>query len=104
LPGTSPNPGGRSRKQVEMEAILDDELRSPEEVRETLRCLKTLAREGTEKGVYFKGVLVATEREFAVGYMQMLLDRTLGPVKEIPVDLSGVSESALAELRQVLKQ
>lgn len=87
-----------------MENILDDELRSPEEIRATLRCLKSLAREGTEKGIYHRGVLVATEREYHTAYMQMLLDRTLGPVKEPAIDLSDVPEEELRTMREKLRQ
>jgi hypothetical protein len=90
---------------VEIEQMLDDEFRTVEELRETFRVLKKLALQGVENDVFDKeGAVCGSKTTYHPAYMQMLLDRLIGPAKEIPVDLSGVSEGALAELRQVLKQ
>lgn len=105
LPGASPNPGGRPKKLVEMERALDDELRTPEQIRETLRALKRLALEGVTNDVFSKdGMLLGTKTTYSPAYMEMLLNRTLGPVKEAPIDLSDVPEEELVTLREKLRQ
>lgn len=102
--GASPNPGGRPKKLTEIEKMLDEEFRGVEKMREVYAKLRELAIEGTEKGIYHEGVLVATERVFAVGYMELLLNRLQGPVKDLDVDLSDAPAEALAYLREKLRQ
>jgi hypothetical protein len=102
--GVSGNPGGRPRKLVEIEAMLDAEFRTVESVREAMTVLRKLAVQGIRKDVYFRGDVVGQQDEYNAAFMALYLDRVLGPVKE-PVsasDLSELSDETLSELREKL--
>jgi transcriptional/translational regulatory protein YebC/TACO1 len=105
LPGASPNPGGRPRRLVEVEAMLDAEFRDVASIREAFTVLRKLALQGATNDVFDKeGNVCGEKTTYHPAYMQMLFDRLLGPVKDLDVDLTGVSPEALSELRSVLKQ
>src|SRR5580698_9533960 len=83
--GGSPNPGGRPKALREIEAMLDSEHRTVENMRETYRRLKELAFAG--------------ERD---GFFKLYLERLQGPVREIEIDLDDAPQEVidyLAKLR-----
>lgn len=103
--GASPNPGGKPKKLAEIEAILDDELRSPAQMRQTLQALKELAIEGVTNNVYDKdGVQCGLKTTHHPAYMVELLNRTFGPVKDLQIDLSKASDEDIAAVQRVLRQ
>src|SRR5262245_46927637 len=75
--GTS---GGRPRKLVEIEAVVDEH-RTPEKVREALDKLRELALEGTEREIFWQGMVCGRRVEYSPAYMALYLDRVLGPVR-----------------------
>lgn len=104
LPGASPNPGGKPKKLREIEAVLD-EFRTPEEIRENMRVLKKLALQGVTNDVFDKeGAVCGSRTTYHPAYMEMLMNRTLGLVKDPPVDLSDVPDDELRTLREKLRQ
>lgn len=100
-PGVSGNPGGRPKKLREIEAMLDAEFRTVEGVREAMTVLRKLAVSGVTNDVFFEGCRCGEKTEYSPAYMEMYLCRILGPVKEqvSELDLSGMSDAALEELR-----
>ena len=87
--GPSLNPGGRPKKLVEIERMLDAEHRTPDNMREVFTRLKELAMEDmitahTDE----KGVEHVTRRPPNPAFMSLYLERTLGPVKDLDIDLS----------------
>lgn len=101
--GPSPNPGGKPRKLREIEAMLDDEHRTVDNMREVFTRLKALAM-GEFVTKIDKDGNVDIELEADARFMGLYLDRIMGPVKDLEVDLTGVSPEALAELQKVLRQ
>lgn len=104
--GGSENPGGRPRKLVEIEKMLDAEFRDVASTRENYQVLRKLALQGVTNDVFNKdGDCVGEKTTYHPAYMEQLFNRLYGPVKELEgIDLSNVSPEALAELREVLKQ
>ncbi len=88
LPGTSPNPSGKPRKLRDIEAMLDAEHRTVENMRDVFQRLKELALGEvitvTDKDGKARGVELKADARF----MQLYLERTLGPVKELKADLT----------------
>jgi hypothetical protein len=72
-------------------------------MRATFVQLKSLALEGTEKGIYWQGSLVGREREFQTGYMQMWLDRLIGPVRN-DEQIEREVEKRLAEMLELAER
>ncbi len=91
LPGHSANPGGIRKRTAEIERMLDEDFRSVAKMRFVYRKLRRAALRELEDG----------KNE---GFTKLLLERLQGPVKEAAVNLEGVSDAALAELRTVLRQ
>lgn len=94
--GPSLNPGGRPKKLVEIEAVLDAEHRTVENMREVFAQLRALATENvitrwTDKD----GNEHESQRQPNPAFMAMYLDRVLGPVKDLAVDLSDAPEEVL---------
>lgn len=104
--GPSPNPGGKPKKLVEIEKMLDAEFRDIASTRENYQVLRKLALQGFTNDVYDKeGAVCGEKTTYHPAYMEQLFNRLYGPVKELEqIDLSGVSPEALIELRAVLKQ
>ena len=99
LPGASPNPGGRPKKLVEIERMLDADHRNLENMREVFAQLRALATENvigrwTDKD----GNERESIRQPNPAFMQMYLERTLGPVKPIELDLTDAPPEALKRL------
>jgi hypothetical protein len=103
LPGTSPNPGGKPKKLREIEAMLDQEHRTVANMREVFGRLKALA---------LGEIIHVTDREGNIDvelkadsrFMGLYLDRVMGPVKDLEIDLSDAPSEALAYLREKLRQ
>ena len=81
--GVSGNPGGRPRRAGEIEAVLDEH-RIPEKMREVLSKLRELALAGEP------------------GTMKLYLDRVMGPVRDLDIDLSDAPDEVLAWMRDNL--
>jgi hypothetical protein len=101
--GPSPHPGGKPKKLVEIEAMLDAEHRTPDNMREVFTRLKELAMEDmitahTDE----KGVEHVTRRPPNPAFMALYLDRILGPVKELKIDLSDAPDEVVAYLAEKL--
>jgi|SoimicmetaTmtHMA_FD_contig_61_162114_length_649_multi_2_in_0_out_0_2 hypothetical protein len=102
-PGVSGNPGGKPKKLREIEAMLDQEHRTVANMREVFGRLKALA---------LGEIIHVTDREGNVDvelkadsrFMGLYLDRVMGPVKDLEIDLSDAPSEALAYLREKLRQ
>lgn len=101
--GPSPNPGGKPRKLRDIEAMLDAEHRTVENMREVFGRLKALAL-GELIHVTDREGNVDVELKADSRFMALYLDRILGPVKDVPIDLSDVPEEELRVLREKLRQ
>lgn len=98
LPGTSPNPSGRSRKLREIEEMLDREHRSVEGMQEVFARLKALAL-GEVITVIDKDGEVEISLRAEPAFMKLYLERTLGPVADGEVIDSKVEK----RLREMLE-
>ena len=99
--GPSLNPGGRPKKLVEIERMLDDEHRTVENMKEVFAQLKAMATEAvitrhTDK----EGNTTESIRQPNPAFMEMYLERTLGPVKPIELDLTDAPPEALKWLAE----
>jgi hypothetical protein len=103
LPGTSPNPGGKPKKLREIEAMLDQEHRTVANMREVFGRLKALAL-GEIVHVTDREGNVDIELKADSRFMGLYLDRVMGPVKDLEIDLSDAPSEALAYLREKLRQ
>lgn len=103
LPGTSPNPGGKPKKLREIEQMLDQEHRTVGNMREVFRRLKALAL-GEVVRVVDKDGNVDVELKADSRFMALYLDRVLGPVKDLEIDLSDAPKEALSYLAEKLRQ
>jgi fructose-1,6-bisphosphatase/sedoheptulose 1,7-bisphosphatase-like protein len=82
--GASPNPGGRPKKIRDIEAaILKAE--TPERVTEVINAMRLMALSG--------------EKE-APAAAKVYLERVLGPVKDLDIDLSDASEETIRYLAE----
>lgn len=100
--GPSPNAGGRPKKLVEIERMLDAEHRNLDNMREVFKRLKSLAiDEITSTMVTKKGEVVEMTRPPDPAFMKLYLERVLGPVKEIEADLSDAPPAVLDYLRNL---
>lgn len=103
--GPSPNPGGKPRKLVEIERMLDEEFRDIESTRENYQKLRELALKGVTNDVFdAKGVPCGSKTTYHPAYMEQLFNRLYGPIREVPVDLKDATDEFLMELRTRLKQ
>ena len=84
--GSTANPGGRPKALREIEAMLNAEHRTVANMREVFATVKMLALRG-EKG--------------DSGYLKLYLERVLGPVKDIEIDLTDAPPEVLAYLRSL---
>jgi hypothetical protein len=95
--GISGNPAGRPKVISAIQEFLDAEHRTVEQVRPVLAKLRSLAIEGTEKGIYWEGAMVATEIEYNPSYMKLYLERVIGAVPRATDD-AAIAETAKALL------
>jgi hypothetical protein len=101
--GPSPNPGGKPRKLVEIEKMLDEEFRDVASTRENYRVLRKLALQGAENEMFTPTGAPYTKTTFHPAYMEQLFNRLYGPIREVPVDLTDATDEFLAELRARVK-
>lgn len=98
-PGESGNPGGKPKKLREIEAMLDAEHRTVEQIRETFRVLREVAH-GVNEPVFYKGVICGEKRVYSSAHMEIYLNRVLGPVKELKIDLTDAPDEVVRFLAE----
>jgi hypothetical protein len=88
-PGNRANPGGRPKVLREIEAMLDTEHRNVPNMREVFCRLKALAM-GEVVSVMVPGGDGETMIELKAdpAFMKLYLERVLGPVKDLEIDMS----------------
>lgn len=84
--GYTGNPGGRPKALREIEAMLNAEHRTVANMKEVFATLKVLALRG-DKG--------------DSGYAKLYLERILGPVKDIEIDLSDAPPEVVRYLQEL---
>lgn len=100
-PGQSGNPGGRPKKLVEIERMLDEEHRTVENIREVFAQLRAMATENVVSITEDKdGNKKESVRQPNPAFMQMYLERVMGPVKELELDLSNASDETIRWLAE----
>lgn len=99
--GGSPNPGGRPKKLVEIERMLDDDHRTVDNMREVFARLKALAL-GEVVEVPIPGGEGETRIELRAepAFMKLYLERTLGPLKDLEPDLGDAPQEVLRWLAE----
>lgn len=100
-PGQSGNPGGKPKKLREIEAMLDAEHRTVEKMRETFALIREVAH-GVEEPVYYRGVQVGVITKYDGGWMELYLNRVLGPIEKLKIDLSDAPDDVLAWIAENL--
>jgi hypothetical protein len=100
-PGVSGNPGGRPKALKEIERMLDEEHRNLENMRMVFDRLRTLATEDHVK-VFMskKGEPVESIETPDPAFMKLYLERVMGPVKDLDIDLSDASEETIRYLAE----
>lgn len=96
-------PWSRKTQRARVDRMIQREFATVDEARATMIKLRSLALDGTEKGIYHEGCLVATERVFQTGYMQQWLDRTQGPVLK-DEQIEAAVEKRLAEMLELAER
>lgn len=102
-PGQSGNPGGKPKKLREIEAMLDAEHRTAENMRLVFGRLRVLAM-GEAVEVQHKDGTIVVKLKAVPDYMRLYLERVMGPVKDLEIDWGSAPEEALVWLRDNLKQ
>jgi len=101
--GPSLNPGGRPKKLVEIEAALDAGHRTVENMKEVFAQLRVMATEPIiSRWVDKDGHEHESIKQPNPAFMAMYLDRILGPVKELKIDLSDAPDEVVAYLAEKL--
>ncbi len=94
--GPSLNPGGRPKKLVEIEKMLDAEHRTLENMREVFAQLRVLATENViSRWTDKDGNEHESNEQPNPAFMKMYLERTLGPVKDLAIDLADAPDEVL---------
>ena len=90
------NPGGRPKKLVEIEKMLDAEHRTVANVKEVFAQLRAMATENViSRWTDKDGGEHESIRQPNPAFMAMYLDRILGPVKDLALDLTDAPEGVL---------
>lgn len=97
--------GGRPRKLVEIEAALDDDHRTVENMKEVFAQLRALATENViTRWVDKEGNEHESNRQPNPAFMKLYLDRVLGPVSEDASDkIRRLAQGLLDEMLQEAK-
>ena len=95
-PGVSGNPGGRPKKLVEIEAMLDAEHRTVANMRDVFKRLKALALGELVEVTDKEGNVIGVDLRADPRFMDLYLQRVLGPVKELKVDMSDWPDEMVA--------
>lgn len=107
MPGASPNPGGKPRKMREIEAMIDGEFRTVEDVRRGFLVLRDLAFNGVSNPVFSsRGVPIGEKVTHHPAFLEMWFNRIMGPVKELDLDFGDAKPEWLEYMRDkfILKQ
>jgi hypothetical protein len=102
-PGNRANPGGRPKALRDIEAMLDAEHRTVGNLRDVFARLKALAL-GEVVEVPVPGGEGETRVELRADprFMDLYLNRVLGPVKELKIDLADAPDEVVAYLAEKL--
>lgn len=101
--GVSANPGGRPKKLVEIERMLDEDHRDVTKMREVFARLRALAM-GEIVTVVDRHGKVDLELDADPAFMKLYLDRVMGAVKAKDDDLESAIELKLLEMIQEAKR
>lgn len=94
--GPSLNPGGKPKKLVEIERMLNDEHRTVANMKEVFAQLRAMATENViSRWTDKDGGTHESVRQPNPQFMAMYLERILGPVKPIELDLTDAPPEAL---------
>lgn len=94
-PGQSGNPGGVPKWRRDIERMLDDEHRTVEQMRETFALIRKVAH-GVDEPVYYKGEVCGYKRRYDGGWMDLYLNRVIGPVRASEaIDMSNAPEEVV---------
>lgn len=94
--GRSPNPGGKPKKLADIERMLDAEHRTVENMKEVFAQLRAMATENViSRWTDKDGGEHESVRQPNPQFMSLYLERTLGPVKPIDLDLTDAPPEAL---------
>lgn len=74
--------------------MLDAEHRTVEQMRETFALIRKIAH-GVEKPVFYQGVVCGYVMVYDGAWMDLYLNRIIGPVKELKVDLTDAPEDVV---------
>lgn len=97
VPGSGAiHPGGRPKKLVEIEAMLDAEHRTVANMRDVFARLKALAMGEVVEVLDKDGAVVGLKLASDARFMDLYLNRILGPVKELKVDMSDWPDEMVA--------
>jgi hypothetical protein len=99
--GYTGNPGGRPRKLREIEAMLDEEHRTVDQMRETFALLRRVAH-GVDEPVFYRGEICGHVRKYDSAWMAMYLERVVGPVERGKIDLSDAPDEVVEYLARKL--
>lgn len=99
--GASPNPGGRPKALRDIEDMLNADHRTAENMRQVFARLRVLAM-GEVVEVAHRDGTVIVQLKAIPDFMRLYLERVLGPVKEVAIDLSDVPDDELRVLREKL--
>lgn len=99
--GQSGNPSGRPKKLREIEAMLDAEHRTVDNMREVYATIRKVAM-GVTKDVWYRDAVVGQEIEYSGAWMELYLNRVVGPVQKLQIDLGDAPDEVLAYLADKL--
>jgi hypothetical protein len=106
VPGPDPRrgkEGGRPPKLREIEKMLDAEHRTVDNMKEVFAQLKAMATENViSRWVDKDGQEHESIRQPNPAFMALYLDRILGPVKELKIDLTDAPDEVVAYLAEKL--
>jgi len=93
-PGNTAATGGVPKWRKEIEKMLNDEHRTPQQMSETFALIRKVAH-GVDEPVYYKGEVCGEIRKYDGAWMNLYLERVLGPVRDLDVDLTDAPEPVL---------
>jgi len=97
--GTSGNPGGKPRWAREIQKMLDDEHRTVENMRQVFARLRVLAMGETIEVAHKDGTVVVKLKAIP-DFMRLYLERVMGPVEAIKVDLKDAPDEVVTWLAE----
>lgn len=73
--------------------MLERDHRNPKKMARTFKLIRRVAH-GVDEPVYYQGAICGYKRKYDAGWMELYLNRVLGPVRE-PIDLSDAPPEVL---------